>query len=63
MDRSTFIKIMGAGAGSFLFSGLDVKSESLRYDLKKVKIYDNYVRGVNFRKKDFFATLPLMKIL
>lgn len=55
MDRATFLKIMGAGAGSLLFSGLDARTKSLRYDLKKVKIYDNYVRGVNFRKKDFLA--------
>ena len=55
MDRATFLKIMGAGAGSFLFSGLDSKMESLRYDLKKIKIYDNYVRGVNFRKKDLLT--------
>jgi hypothetical protein len=58
MDRATFLKIMGAGAGSFLLSGWEVKSENLRYDLKKVKIYDNYVRGVNFRKPDFLAHLP-----
>ena len=55
MDRATFLKIMGSGAGSFLFSGLEMKAESLRYELRKVKIYDNYVRGVNFRKEDFFS--------
>lgn len=55
MDRATFLKIMGAGAGSFLLAGLDTQMESLRYDLKKVKIYDNYVRGVNFRKDDFLS--------
>ena len=55
MDRSTFIKIIGAGAGSFLLSGLDLKAESLKYDLRKVKIYDNYVRGVNFRKDEYLA--------
>lgn len=49
---------MGAGAGSFLFSGVDVKAEILRYDLKQVKIYDNYVRGVHFRKTDFLDDLP-----
>lgn len=58
MDRATFLKIVGTGAGSFLFSGLDAKVESLRYDLKKVKIYDNYVRGVHFRKQDFLDDLP-----
>lgn len=58
MDRATFLKIMRAGAGSFLFSGLDAKFESLRYDLKQVKIYDNYVRGVHFRKSDFLDNLP-----
>lgn len=55
MDRSTFIKIIGAGAGSFLLSGIDLKAESLKYDLRKVKIYDNYVRGVNFRKDEYLA--------
>lgn len=58
MDRATFLKIIGAGAGSFLFSGFDINAESLRYDLKRVKIYDNYVRGVHFRKTDFLADLP-----
>ncbi len=51
---------MGAGAGSLLFTGLDVKAEGLRYDLKKVKIYDNYVRGVHFRKTDFLNDLPVI---
>lgn len=46
---------MGAGAGSLLLSGLDLKAENLKYDLKQIKIYDNYVRGVNFRKKDFLS--------
>ena len=41
---------MGAGAGSFLFSGLEMKAKSLRYDLRKIKIDDNYVRRVNFKK-------------
>lgn len=58
MDRATFLKIMGAGAGSFLFSGLDTNTESLRYYLKKIKIYDNYVRGVHFRKQDLLNDLP-----
>ena len=58
MDRATFLIIMGAGAGSFLFSGFDTKAENLRYDLKQVKIYDNYVRGVHFRKTDFLNDLP-----
>ncbi|MDO5665550.1 MAG: HIRAN domain-containing protein [Bacteroidia bacterium] len=58
MDRATFLRIIGASAGSFLFSGLDAKIESLRYDLKQVKIYDNYVRGVHFRKQDFLDDLP-----
>lgn len=58
MDRSTFLKVIGAGAGSFLFSGIDINAESLRYDLKRVKIYDNYVRGLHFRKNDFLADLP-----
>jgi hypothetical protein len=53
MDRATFIKIIGAG--SLLLSGSGLNAESLKYDLKKVKIYDNYVRGVNFRKKDFLS--------
>lgn len=56
MERSEFLKILSAGAGSLLFTGFDVKSENIKYDLKKVKIYDNYVRGVNFRKKDFLKT-------
>lgn len=55
MNRETFLKIMGAGAGSFLLSGFDLNAENLKYDLKKVKIYDNYVRGVNFRKSDFLS--------
>lgn len=55
MDRATFLQIIGIGSGSFLFSGLDARMESLRYDLKKIKIYDNYVRGVNFRKNDFLV--------
>lgn len=58
MDRATFLRIMSAGAGSFLFSGLDAKVENLRYDLKKIKIYDNYVRGVHFRKQDFLVDVP-----
>ncbi len=58
MDRATFLKITGSGAGSFLFSGLEMKAESLRYELRKVKIYDNYVRGVNFRKNDFLSHIP-----
>ncbi len=58
MDRAIFLKIMSVGAGSFLFSGLDMKVESLRYDLKQVKIYDNYVRGVHFRKNDFLNDMP-----
>lgn len=49
---------MGAEAGSFLFSGLEMKAESLRYDLRKIKIYNNYVRGVNFRKNDFLSHTP-----
>lgn len=55
MERSEFLKILTAGAGSLLFTGFDVKSGNLKYDLKKVKIYDNYVRGVHFRKKDFLS--------
>lgn len=58
MDRATFLKVMTAGAGSFLFSGLEAKAENVRYDLKRIKIYDNYVRGVHFRKNDFLADLP-----
>lgn len=54
MDRSNFLKILSAGAGSLFIKGLNVDSDSLQYDLKKIKIYDNYVRGVNFRKNDFF---------
>lgn len=55
MERSSFLKIIGAGAGSLLLSGFDFNSDSLKYDLKKIKIYDNYVRGVNFRKNDFLS--------
>ena len=58
MDRATFIKVMTAGAGSFLFSGIEAQAENVRYDLKRIKIYDNYVRGVHFRKNDFLADLP-----
>lgn len=58
MDRETFLKIIGASAGSLLFSGWDLRAESFKYDLKKVKIYDNYVRGVNFRKNDFLSHIP-----
>ncbi|NLO70349.1 MAG: hypothetical protein GX102_05290 [Porphyromonadaceae bacterium] len=55
MNRAEFLKIMSVGAGSFLFSSFNLDTENLKYDLKKVKIYDNYVRGVNFRKQDFFS--------
>lgn len=58
MDRATFLKVMTAGAGSFLFSGIEAQVENVRYDLKRIKIYDNYVRGVHFRKNDFLADLP-----
>ncbi|MDD2657438.1 MAG: HIRAN domain-containing protein [Candidatus Pacebacteria bacterium] len=64
MNRGTFIKIIGAGAGSLLLSGIDLNAESLKYDLKQIKIYDNYVRGVNFRKRDFLlANLNVNDIL
>lgn len=55
MDRGTFINIIASGTGSLLLSGLDLTTERLQYDLRKVKIYDNYVRGVNFRKADFLS--------
>lgn len=55
MDRGTFINIIASGTGSLLLSGLDLTTERLQYDLRKVKIYDNYVRGVNFRKVDFLS--------
>lgn len=55
MDRGTFINIITSGTGSLLLSGLDLTTERLQYDLRKVKIYDNYVRGVNFRKVDFLS--------
>lgn len=55
MERAEFLKIITAGAGSLLFTGFHMNSENLKYDLKKVKIYDNYVRGVHFRKKDFLS--------
>lgn len=56
MDRNLFIKLLSAGAGSFLVSGIDAKAENIRYDLKKIKIYDNYARGVDFRKWDYFTS-------
>ena len=55
MDRGNFLKILAAGSGSLLFTGLNIGSEQINYDLRKVKIYDNYVRGVHFQKKNFLA--------
>lgn len=55
MDRGTFVKILASGTGSLLLSGIGLNQEFLKYDLQKVKIYDNYVRGVNFRKSDFLS--------
>lgn len=56
MDRNLFIKLLSAGAGIFMVSGIKSSVESIRNDLKKIKIYDNYARGVDFRKWDFFAS-------
>ena len=56
MERNDFLKIIGAGAGSLLFTGFGIQNDSLRYDLKRIKIYENYARGVHFVRDSFFAT-------
>ena len=50
MDRNDFIRLIGGGA-SFLLSGFGTKD--LLYDLQEITIYDNYVRGTHFYRKDF----------
>jgi hypothetical protein len=56
MDRDDFIKMVSIGTGSFLFSGFGISPDVFRYDLKKVKIYENYARGVHFVRDSFFTT-------
>ncbi|MCB0501432.1 MAG: HIRAN domain-containing protein [Bacteroidetes bacterium] len=51
MKRNDFLKLLGTGGGSFLLSGFGTKD--LMYDLQEIVIYDNYVRGTNFYRKDF----------
>lgn len=58
MNRSHFLKILGTGAWSLRLSGFVTISQNLRGNLKKVKIYDNFVRDVNFRKKYFLSHIP-----
>ena len=49
---------MGSGGTSFLLSGFN--TNDLLYDLQETTIYDNYVRGTNFYRKDFDKLKPVV---
>ncbi len=46
MDRGTFLKILGATSTGFLCSGSIEAESDIFLDRKRVKVYDNYVRGL-----------------
>ena len=56
MKRDHFLKLIGSGGGALLFGGLANLELNIAYTFKKIKIYDNYVKGTNFYKKDFTET-------
>lgn len=53
MKREDFLKLVGIGGGSLLFGGIAHPQMQLAYTPKKIKVYDNYVKGTQFYKKDF----------
>ncbi|MCB9246757.1 MAG: HIRAN domain-containing protein [Flavobacteriales bacterium] len=53
MDRSKFLKILGTSGGTLLLGNSAFPNVKLNYTLEEICIYDNYVRGIEYRKKDF----------
>lgn len=58
MKRTDFLMIIGTGSGALL-TGLHLGNQvQINYDLQKVKIYDNYIKGSPFYKNNILAAQP-----
>jgi len=53
MNREDFLKLVGTAGGTLIFGGVAHPQMQLAYSPKKIKIYDNYVKGTEFYKEDF----------
>ncbi|MEW4924690.1 HIRAN domain-containing protein [Algibacter sp. 2305UL17-15] len=53
MKRQDFLKLIGTGGGTLLFGGMAHPQMQLIYTPKKIKVYDNYVKGTQFYRRDF----------
>lgn len=56
MKRKDFLKLVGTGGGALFFGGIAHPQMQLSYALEKIKIYDNYVKGTQFYRKNFMKT-------
>lgn len=58
MNRPDFLKLIGGTASSFFLGHLAFGKEQIAMERKTIVIYDNFVRGTNFYRKNYFTSQP-----
>lgn len=53
MKRTDFLKILATGSGSVLLSSANLIGQDLRFQLQKVVVYDNYIKGMLHYRNNF----------
>jgi hypothetical protein len=62
MKRQDFLKILGASGSTFLLGNAALSASTISLELRRIVIYDNFVRGVNFHRDAYLnAELKLNK--